>query len=175
MQPVRLDHAGEIAFFGPEPEIDAPVDQDVVKQKIDEAVTENADARRERRRRAINADINENDRRNGEKHREPVVPFKGAVSRFMMRFVQRPQKSVHGVTMGEPGDAFHDENEGDNDDDEKERRHVAHLIRILAPPRRGEKRAAGLARPPLHRGRFRFLFNRRDAEFLADLAGERGE
>jgi hypothetical protein len=46
---------------------------------------------------------------NGENHKKPVVLFKKTRPLSVVIFMQVPEKAVHNIPMGEPGNSFHDE------------------------------------------------------------------
>lgn len=116
MQAMRLYNACKIPAFGPPAEINATVHENIVKEKIDETVTEYAKPCCESERIATDANIHQDHRRNGEDNSKPVVFFKHAVSRFVMRFMQAPEPSMHHVFMSCPGDSLHEQDESGNDE-----------------------------------------------------------
>ena len=123
MQPVRLHDAGEIAAPWAQTEIDAPVHEYIVKEKIDETIAENAEPCGERERGSVCAEIHQDHGWNGEDDGEPVVFFEYAYTRFMMGAVEAPQPPMHHILMGCPCNDFHQQDEPGKYQNKQQRRH----------------------------------------------------
>ena len=67
---------------------------------------------RQQRRKSMDPEIDRHDRRRSEHHREKVVELEGAAARGVVGAVPDPQEAVHHVLVGEPGEAFHEDEGG---------------------------------------------------------------
>ena len=118
MQPVRLHHALHVTPLRVPAVLHAAVHQDIVQEEIDGAI--HGDARSDRGdhvQAIMGADHQQDHRRDGARHAKPVVAFKLAGARFVMGFVQYPQKPVHHIFVGDDGHHLHDSHHEQRDAD----------------------------------------------------------
>lgn len=96
---------------------DTIVRQNVVKNGVQNAVERDAHADREEPAPLLEipAHDDKGDGLQGKKDRKNIVRFPPVLTRAVMAFVDKPQKSVHQVLVSSPSKAFHGDSSQDND------------------------------------------------------------
>jgi hypothetical protein len=84
-----MDHTLQVRAFSPRPPLHALVDQDIVKEEIEEAITEDSDANRKHVDVMFHLAevVNECHGRHAEDQRKEVVPFQPVIVNGVMRLV----------------------------------------------------------------------------------------
>jgi len=132
VQLVRLDQPLGIAALGHPAEI-ALVDQAIVHQRVDDPVKQHAKADPGARLPRLcphdprAAQREHRDRQPRANYGVKVVLFQHLVMRFVMVTVPAPARPMHDVFVARPGDPFHGDNRGDDNQDGGKRAH-AHQI-----------------------------------------------
>ena len=71
----------------------------------------------------VGTKINQQETGHSEDEGKKIVFFKNARTDLVMIFVQDPEKTMHHIFMGTPGDAFHDDKSAEKDKNVKENIH----------------------------------------------------
>jgi len=117
----------QIFVFGVFEELQPLVDNDVVHDKITQAVSKNSQANEKSViETGFCPKIKQEDAGNGKNHEKQIVALKNmGVFRLVMVFVQIPQKTVHHKFMSAPSPACHEKISGQKN---QERNHFQNFI-----------------------------------------------
>ena len=132
VDPVRLNDPLEIMRARHDPVSDAAVDDDVVEAEINRAVgcDAGADPRRPGAPAALNPAVDQHDRGNSENNTIEIVKLEPAHARLVMAGVEKPaDPPMHHPAVHDVGEALHEGDRQDEQDNTGDRGHVSHIAR----------------------------------------------